>query len=81
MKIRPSAFPLLTESEAWLYDFDLTRFLHVNPVSASLENAYSATPDLAEGRETGYICGNCLIRSRIESGPLRTRSFLFPERT
>jgi hypothetical protein len=45
----PRAFPLLTESEAGLYDFDLTRFLHANryPSSgqarghASLENALS----------------------------------------
>ncbi|EAQ34604.1 hypothetical protein NB311A_06286 [Nitrobacter sp. Nb-311A] len=33
-------YPLLTASEAGLYDSDLTRFLlHAEPVSTSLENA------------------------------------------
>jgi hypothetical protein len=38
------------------------------------------SPDLAEGYENSYVCGNFLIRSRIESGPSGPALFYFLNR-
>ncbi|ABA04231.1 hypothetical protein Nwi_0969 [Nitrobacter winogradskyi Nb-255] len=66
------------ESEAWLYDFDLTRFLHCEPVSTSLENGLQLAVCLmnAELSQSSELKFECLrvLESLDKSSTWRART-------